>query len=147
MCHSKPSNKLENFQTKLVTFFLAMAVGSVSQAQLKRGLDQLSQDLNNIDLQIQQLRQGSGNNQQYIATLKATKLEIQREVVAKQVELKHRKPQGRKRWCQVGIPGGQGLRLPEVMYWESCSMNHLTWPFDYRHLNIVGQPRQGATGS
>ena len=32
------------------------------------------------------------------------------------------------RWVWWGGP--KGLSLPGAMYWESCSMNHLTWPTD-----------------
>ena len=42
---------------------------NVSQAQLKREIDSLSQDLFNIDLQVQQIKQG----QQQIATLERAK--------------------------------------------------------------------------
>ena len=70
-----------------------MAQGSdVSQAQSKRDLDQLSHNLFNINLQIQQLRQGVGNNQQQIAILDAASIQIQKEV-----ELELKKAQGKRR--------------------------------------------------
>ena len=35
-----------------------------------------------------------------------------------------------KVWNPPFMHGGQGLSLPVTMYWESCSMNCLTWPTD-----------------
>ena len=47
----------------LITFFKTMAQGGgTSLAELKRQLDSLSHNLLNIDLQIQQVKQGQGNN-------------------------------------------------------------------------------------
>ena len=63
-----------------------MAVRGSTQAQLKRDLDSLGRDLFNIDLQIQQLKQGAKNPHQ-IQTLEAAKFEIQKQVVAKEIEL------------------------------------------------------------
>ena len=63
-----------------------MAKGAPSKAQLKSKIAQLSKDLYNIDLQIQTIRQGQPNPHQ-ITALQAAKLEIQKQVVAKEVEL------------------------------------------------------------
>ena len=63
-----------------------MAKGGPSTAQLKREIDQLSKDLYNIDLQTQAIRQGQPSPDQ-ITTFEATKLEIQKQVGAKEVEL------------------------------------------------------------
>ena len=71
-----------------------MAQGSVSQAQLKRDFQQLGQDLFNIDLQSQAIKQGTQHRN--IATLQAAKVETQKEVVAKEVELQRLKAQGRR---------------------------------------------------
>ena len=70
----------------------------VSQAQLKRELVQLGKILFNIDLQIQQLKQGHGNQQQ-IRRLEAAKLEIQKQTVAKEFERQRLRIQGRTRQC------------------------------------------------
>ena len=68
--------------------------GRVSQAQLKRDLDSLSKQIFDIDLAIQR-QQGSGNTQT-IANLEAAKVEIQKEIVAKQIELELKQAQNKK---------------------------------------------------
>ena len=67
--------------------------GRVSQAQLKRDLDSLSKQIFDIALAIQ--RQGPGNTQT-IANLEAAKVEIQKEIVAKQIELELKQAQNKK---------------------------------------------------
>ena len=78
---------------KLITFFLTMAQGGVSQAQFKRDLEQLGNDLSNIDLQIQGVKQGM--QQGNLVTLEAARTQIAQEVVAKEVELTQLKAQAR----------------------------------------------------
>ena len=68
--------------------------GCVSQAQLKRDLDSLSKQIFDIDLAIQR-QQGSGNTQT-IANLEAAKVEIQKEIVAKQIKLELKQAQNKK---------------------------------------------------
>ena len=55
------------------------------QAQLKRDLDVLRKDLHNIDLQIQRIHQGQ--QQGHIPTLEQAKVEIQKQLVSKELEL------------------------------------------------------------
>ena len=63
-----------------------MAQGSqVNKSKLKRDLDQLGKDLYIIDLQVQRIKQGQ--QQGNIPTLEQEKLDIQKQVVAKEVEL------------------------------------------------------------
>ena len=66
---------------------------AVSQAQLKRDLDLLSKQIFDIDLAIQ--RQGPGNTQT-IANFEAAKVKIQKEIVAKQIELELKQAQNKK---------------------------------------------------
>ena len=68
--------------------------GRVSQAQLKRDLDSLSKQIFDIDLPIQ--RQQASGNTQTIANLEAAKVEIQKEIVAKQIELELKQAQNKK---------------------------------------------------
>ena len=68
--------------------------GRVSQAQLKRDLDSLSKQIFDNDLAIQR-QQGSGNTQT-IANFEAAKVEIQKEIVAKQIKLELKQAQNKK---------------------------------------------------
>ena len=114
--HFKGWQKLE----KLVTFLPDKADGSgtnskVSEAQLKRKIDSLAHDLFNIDLQIQQIKQ-QGQHQQQTATLERVKLQIQEEIVAKEIKLEYEKAK-RKRWHWVGIFWGtRAFSLPGALY-------------------------------
>ena len=83
---------MREFSCKLVTFEMAEG-GHVSQAQLKRELDQLSKELFGIDIKIQSFR-AQGNNT-HIPALEAVRAEITK-VQAKQVELELRKCQSWK---------------------------------------------------
>ena len=67
---------------------------AISQVQLKRDLDSLSKQIFNIDLAIQR-QQGPGNTQT-IANLEAAKVEIQKEILAKQIELELKQAQNKK---------------------------------------------------
>ena len=78
-----------------MTFFLTMTQGGVSQAELKRDLEQLGNDLFNIDLQIQGVKQGMQHGNW--VTLEAARAQIAQEVVAKEVELTQLKAQARAR--------------------------------------------------
>ena len=74
--------------------------------QLKRDSDSLSKQIFNIDLAIQ--RQGPGNTQT-IANLEAAKVEIQKEIVAKQIELEPEtstEQEGKTSTALGGYPGG-----------------------------------------
>ena len=66
----------------------------VSNTELKCDLAQLAQNLYNIDLQIQNLR-SQGNQQGQIATLEAAKVQIQKEVVEKEITLELKDTQKR----------------------------------------------------
>ena len=75
-----------------------MVVGgcaNVSKVQLKRHSDNLSHDLYNIDLQIQNLKQ-QGDRQWEIKRLEQANLQVQKQVVTKQVELEIRNAQMRR---------------------------------------------------
>ena len=63
-----------------------MAEGRPSKAQLKREIDQLSQDLYNICLQLQAIRQGQPNPHR-TASLEQAKVQIKQELVAKEIHL------------------------------------------------------------
>ena len=58
----------------------------VSKAQLKRDLAQLAHNLYNIDLQIQNLR-SQGNQEVQIRRLEIAKVQIQKDVVEKEIAL------------------------------------------------------------
>ena len=58
--------------------------GGASLAQLKRELDSLSHDLLNIDLQIQQVKQGQANPHS-LETLEKARSQIKEQVIQKQV--------------------------------------------------------------
>ena len=60
--------------------------GGLSLAELKRQLDSLSHDLLNIDLQIQQVKQGQGNNPNSLQTLEQARSQIKDEVLQKQIQ-------------------------------------------------------------
>ena len=73
-----------NLVVKLVTFFNTMAQGrGPSLAELKRQLDSLSHDLLNIDLQIQQVKQGQGNNSNSLQKLEQVRSQIKNQVIRK----------------------------------------------------------------
>ena len=86
-----------------------------SVAQLKRELDSLAYDINNIDQQIQELKKGQGNQQQ----IDRAKLQRQKEVLAKQVQFEYKKPRtGDDRL--VSFPGGSlEYSLLQALYGES----------------------------
>ena len=64
---------MKEFSHKLVTFFLNMVqAGGVSQVSLKRELDQLSKEIYDIDLKIQQLKQVG--NLTHVPNLEAAKI-------------------------------------------------------------------------
>ena len=58
----------------------------VSKVQLKRDLAQLGHNLYNIDLQIQNLR-SQGNQEAQIRALETAKVQIQKDVVEKEIAL------------------------------------------------------------
>ena len=68
---------------------------NVSLAQLKRELDSLSHDLLNIDLQIQQVKQGQANPNS-LETLQKARSQIKQEVIQKQVQFKLKKAQNKQ---------------------------------------------------
>ena len=70
----------------IVTFVLTMAEGGYSKAELKRQIAKLNYDLYNIDLQIQSVVQGQ-HNPKTVSELQSAKLDIQKEVVVKEIEL------------------------------------------------------------
>ena len=81
---------------KLVTFFNTMAQGGgPSLAELKRQLDSLSHNILNIDLQIQQVKQGQGNNPNSLKTLQQAKSQIKDQVVQKQIQFELKKAQNK----------------------------------------------------
>ena len=68
-----------------------------SLAELKRQLDSLSHNLLNIDLKIQQVKQGQGNNTNSLQTLEQARSQIQDQVVQKQIQLELKKAQNKRR--------------------------------------------------
>ena len=68
-----------------------------SLAKLKRQLDSLSHDLLNIDLQIQQVKQGKGNNPNSLQTLEQVRSQIQDQVIQKQIQFELKEAQN-NRW-------------------------------------------------
>ena len=71
--------------------------GGPSLAELKRQLDSLSHDLLNIDLQIQQVKQGQGNNPKSLQTLEKARSQIKDQVVQKQIQFELKKAQNKRR--------------------------------------------------
>ena len=63
-----------------------MAEGSYSKAELKRQIAKLSHNLYNIDLQIKSVAQGE-HNPKTVSELQSAKVDIQKEVVAKEIKL------------------------------------------------------------
>ena len=59
--------------------------GQVSKAQLKRDLDALGKDLYNINFQKQKICQGQ--QQGHIPTREQAKVEVQKQVVSRELEL------------------------------------------------------------
>ena len=70
-----------------------MATGT-SLAALKHKLDDLSKQIFEIDLKIQTLAQQ--NKQQEVSNLKATKVQLQKDVVDLQIQYKLKKAQNKK---------------------------------------------------
>ena len=71
----------------LVTFFNTMVQGrGPFLSELKRQLDSLSHNLLNIDLQIQQVKQGQGNNPNSLQTLEQARSQIKDQVIQKQIQ-------------------------------------------------------------
>ena len=71
-----------------------MAQGGQTQADLKRKLDQLSQEIIQIDLRIQWFKQQG--NLQHIANLEAAKVKIQKDIVDTKIQLELKIAQGKK---------------------------------------------------
>ena len=104
-----------------------MVEGSeVSQAQLKRELNQLSKEMLEIDLKNQSFRAQSYNT--HIPALEAVKFETQKTIVAKGNRAAAQKGIGKEAEIGGYHGGRQGLSLPRALCWESHSMNHLPWP-------------------
>ena len=79
---------------------MEMADGSqpvLSQAQLKRELASIAHNIYKIDLQIQALKRGQGS-QHRISILETAKLQIQKKVGDKELQLKYVKAQAKKNW-------------------------------------------------
>ena len=72
-----------------------MAAG-VSQASLKRELDALLKQIYEIDIKIQQFK-SQQQNHHHIPNLEAAKVDIQRKIVDKQIQLELKKAQGKRR--------------------------------------------------
>ena len=88
---------MREFSYKLVTFFLNMTQAApTSQAQLKRELEALSKDIFEIDLKIEQFRQQ--RKVQHIASLEAAKIELQKRIVQKKIQLELKNVQNRNRY-------------------------------------------------
>ena len=68
----------------LIIFFNTMAQGrGPSLAELKRQLDSLSHNLLDIDLQIQQVKQGQGNNPYSLQRLEQARSQIKDKILQK----------------------------------------------------------------
>ena len=74
-----------------------MAQGSGPLAELKRQLDSLSHDLLNIDLQIQQVKQGQGNNPNSLQRLEHARSQIKNKILQKQIQFELKKAQNKRR--------------------------------------------------
>ena len=86
---------MREFSHKLVTFTLIiMAEGSVSQVQLKREINTLSNELVDIDVKIQSFEQ-QPHNRQHIPNLIGARAVITKQIQQKQVELEIKKAQSR----------------------------------------------------
>ena len=70
--------------------------GGPSLAQLKRELDSLSHDLLNIDLQIQEVKQGQPNLNS-LQNLEQARAQIKEQVIQKQVQFELNKAQNKWR--------------------------------------------------
>ena len=68
--------------------------GGPSLAQFERELDSLSHDLLNIDLQIQQVKQGQPNPNS-LQTLEQARAQIKEQVIQKQVQFELKKAQNK----------------------------------------------------
>ena len=68
-----------------------------SLAELKRQLDSLSHDLLNINLQIQQVKQGQGNNPNSLQRLEQARSQIKDEILQKQIQFELKKAQNKQR--------------------------------------------------
>ena len=71
-----------------------MTQGGQTQSNLKRKLDQLSQEIFQIDLRIQQFKQQG--NLQHIPNLEAAKVKIQKDIVDTEIHLELKIAQGKK---------------------------------------------------
>ena len=94
-----------------------MAEGVYSKVELKRQIAKLSHDLYNNDLQIQSVAQGH-HNPKTISELQSVKVDIQKKVVAKEIELEKLNARTRARRgrhvrlvCSLGDYGKASSRL------------------------------------
>ena len=68
-----------------------------SLAELKRQLDSLSHNLLNIDLQIQQVKQGQGNNPNSLQRLEQARPQIKSyEILQKEIQFELKKVQNKQ---------------------------------------------------
>ena len=85
---------------KLVTYLYTMLEGEssyfqMSKAQLKRDIVQLSHNLYNIDLQIQNLR-SQENQEQEIRGFETARLQAQKDMVEKEIALELKNAQSKR---------------------------------------------------
>ena len=85
---------MREFSHKPVTFAWIMAWGGQTQANLKRKLDQLHEQIFQTDLRIPQFKQQG--NLQHVPNFEAAKVKIQKDIVVTTTQLELKIAQGKK---------------------------------------------------